>query len=269
MKDLKEYHRYIDEAGDTTFYLSGKKSAIGVEGVSKAFILGMVKISEPLNGVRQKIFELQKYIENNLLFDVPSVRKKKEKTGYYLHATDDLPEIRMLFFNLIKTIDCSLEAVVARKNIERFETKHKGNSEYFYADMLSHLLKNKFSKHEKMVLNISERGLSTKHRNLNLALQKAEQRFVHQNEGFEIKTKILFDVQRPTKEPLLNLADYFCWTIQRVFEKGELRFYNYLQEKIPLVIDLYDTDNYTDFKNYYDNKTNPLTEKNKISPLLH
>ena len=268
--EAKEYHRFVDEAGDSTFYLKGKKSAIGTQGVSNVFIIGMVKIYEPLDQVREKIKSLQTKIENDLFYDVPSVRKKKANNGYYLHATDDIPEIRKDFFEIIKTIDCSLEAIVGRKSIERFVTRHKEKEEYFYADLLSHLLKNKFSKYDKIVLNISERGQSTKHTNLDLALKKAKQRFLEKNEEAKMKTNILFQVQNPTQEPLLNLADYLCWAVQRVFERGETRYYNFVKEKISLVIDLYDRDKAEkDWSNHYDNKKNPLTERNKISPPIH
>jgi hypothetical protein len=73
---------------------------------------------------------------------------------------------------MIKQLDCSFEAVVGRKDIERYETKHKGKEEFFYADLLSHLLKNKLAKGEKMVLHIAEKGKSTKNSNLDLALRK-------------------------------------------------------------------------------------------------
>ncbi len=264
-----QYHRFIDEAGDTTFFIKGKKSALGEPGVSLAFIVGMVKISDPLQEVRQKIISLQESIVANPFYDVPSVRKKVSKGGYYLHATDDLPEIRKEFFDLIKTIDCSLEAVVGRKSIERFVTRHKEKQEYFYADLLSHLLKNKFQKHDKLVLHVSERGQSTKHTNLNLALEKAKQRFMEMKPEKTLKTNIVFDVQPPTREPLLNLADYMCWAVQRVFEKGEIRYYNLIKEKISLVVDLYDQENTKGWKNHYDNKKHPLTAENKISPHIH
>jgi len=155
---LMDFHRFLDEAGDTTFYGKGKKNSIGTNGVSNVFILGMVKVKDPLGEVRDKINELQEKITQDEFYHVPSVLKKINKTGYYLHATDDLPEVRKEMFDLIKTINCSFEAVVGRKNIERYETKHKGKEEYFYADLLSHLLKNKLSKHEKLVMHISERG---------------------------------------------------------------------------------------------------------------
>jgi hypothetical protein len=263
MKDIKLYHRFIDEAGDTTFFLKGKKPAIGSRGVSNVFILGMVKINDSIEEVRNKIIHLQNKIAIDPFFDVPSVNKKKEKMGYFLHATDDLPEIRKEFFDLIKTIDCSFEAIVGRKDINRFIISHESREEYFYADLLSHLLKNQLINYDKIVLNVSERGQSTKHTNLNLALKKAEQMFCNHNIEDKKKTRIKFEVQVPTKEPLLNLADYMCWAIQRFFEKGEIRYYNFIKEKINLVIDLYDYENSEGFKNYYDNKKNPLSTLKK------
>ncbi len=267
-KKLKDFHRFLDEAGDTTFYGKGKRNIIGNDGVSNTFIIGMVKIKDPLDEVRSKINELQQKISSDSYYHVPSVVKKINSNGYYLHATDDLPEIRKEMFDLVKTINCSFEAVVGRKSIERYETKHKGKEEYFYADLLSHLLKNKLTKHPKLVLHISERGKSTKNHNLELALAKAKQRFNKSNWGAEIKTDVVFNVNYPTRDPLLNLADYFCWSVQRVFEKGETRYYNYLADQIKVVIDLYDIENYQNWKNYY-GKDNPLTAEKKISPHKH
>ncbi|MEO8414337.1 MAG: DUF3800 domain-containing protein [Ginsengibacter sp.] len=281
-------HRFLDEAGDTAFYGKGKKALLWPEGVSGCFILGMVKFKEPLEPLRQKVFQLQNEVANNPYYQVPSVIKKKKGAGYYFHATDDLPEIRKLFFDFIKEKRLSFEAVVATKSIERFTTTHKDKEPYFYADMLSHLLKNKLQSGEKMILNIAEKGTSTKNHNLELALEKAKERFAHKlNKASaskakdflevldinfikrkDVKADVVFNVTKPLQEPLLNIADYFCWAIQRVFEKGETRYYDFVKEKISLVVDLYDTDKDEGFKNYYTPK-NPLTTQNKISPLLH
>jgi len=40
------------------------------------------------------------------------------------------------------------------------------------------------------------------------------------------------NVTQPLQEPLLNVADYFCRAVQNVFEKGETRFYNFLQTTV-------------------------------------
>lgn len=73
----------------------------------------------------------------------------------------------------------------------------------------------------------------------------------------------MFNVQSPTTEPLLNLADYFCWAVQRVFERGEVRYYDYVKDKVSTVHDLYDVANYEGYKNYY-NPKRPLTKVNML-----
>jgi len=287
-KKLHTVHRFLDEAGDCTFYGKKRKSIIGTTGVSNCFIMGMVKFKEPFEPVREKIIELQKQVSSDPYFQVPSVIKKKEIGGYFFHAKDDLPEIRKLFFDYIKTVNLSFEAIVARKSIERFTTKHKDNECYFYADILSHLLKNKLHQGKRLVLNIAEKGTSTKNQNLELALEKAKERFakklnqqsikeakdilevidlsfMHRK---DVKAGIVFNVTNPLQEPLLNIADYVCWAVQRLFEKGETRYYDFVKEKVSLVVDIYDSAKYKDFKNYYSPK-HPLTAENKISPQLH
>ena len=232
-------------------------------------MIGMVKFKEPLEPLRNKITEMQNAVAANPYYNVPSVLKKMKGSGYYFHATDDLPEVRKLFFDYIKTIDCTFEAVVATKDLARFETKYKGKEELFYADVLSHLLKNKLTqKEDKMVLQISARGKSTKNANLELSLDKAKQRHHKTHSEDPITTNVVFNITYPTIEPLLNVADYFCWAIQRVFEKGEMRFYDYIKDKISLVIDLNEVEKYEGFGNYY-SPENPLTVDNKKSRPVH
>ena len=80
-KEKEFYHRFLDEAGDTTFFGKGKIPIVGkVQGVSLCFIIGMVKFKEPLNIVRQKVIDLQKEIESDeYLKGIPSIEKKKMK----------------------------------------------------------------------------------------------------------------------------------------------------------------------------------------------
>ncbi len=268
---LKTYHRFLDESGDTTFFGKQKKMIVGREGVSRCFILGMVKFRTKLEPIREQIREMQKAIVSDDYFkEIPSIIKKVNRSGYYFHAKDDLPEVREKFFKYIRTINCSFEAVVARKIPELYQKKHQENEAWFYADLLSHLLKNKLIKHEKMVLNIASRGKSTKNKNLELALMKARERFENNHPEKSVKTKVVFNVMEQTTDPLLNVADYFCWTIQNVFERGNVRYYNFLRDKISTVIDLYDFESYgkENWPNYYGPQY-PLTAKNRISPPSH
>lgn len=260
-----EYHRFLDEAGDTTFFGKGKVPIIGNNGVSSCFILGMLKLSEPMHAVRQRIINLQNEIASDPYFkEVPSIQKKVATNGYFAHATDDVPEVRKMVFELIKSIDCSFEAVVGRKLYDLYEKKHNGKEVEFYADMLSHLLKTKINKYDELVLNISHRGKCTTHTNLQKGLEKAVAISARKYPDKSNCCKVVFNVQYPKTEPLLNLADYFCWAVQRVFEKGETRYYDFIKAKVSLVVDLYDMEKYQNHQNYYSPR-NPLTKENFLN----
>ncbi len=264
-----QYHRFLDEAGDTTFYGQGKTPILGQTGVSNAFILGMVKFKSALQPVRERVLELQERVAHDRYFqEIPSIQKKKSASGFFFHAKDDIPEVRKIFYEFIRSLNCSFEAVVGRKILNIFLNKHNGKDVEFYADLLSHLLKNKLTAGPRLVLNIAQRGQSTKNAILQMAFDKALVRFRKKHPEDGPIADVTFNVQNHTTEPLLNIADYFCWAVQRVFERGEMRYYNYLSEQISLVIDLYDSSKWEGSKNYY-TRNNPLTPENKTSPRLH
>ena len=70
-------------------------------------------------------------------------------------------------------------------------------------------------------------------------------------------------VQKRSEEPMLWAVDYVLWTIQRAYEKGEFRYYNYIRDKISLVMDIFDKDKYP--HNYYIQKN--FLEAKKIDPV--
>jgi hypothetical protein len=86
---------------------------------------------------------------------------------------------------------------------------------------------------------------------------------------FENRYKIKVDseieifAQTSQGEPCLQIADYMNWAIYRAFTKREMRYYNFVKNKISLIVDIYDFTKYP--KNYY-HKRNPF-DVNKISPL--
>ncbi len=264
---LETSHRFLDEAGDTTFYGKGRQLILGTEGVSIIFGMTIVRIDRPFNDVRNEIIALQKQVETDpLLNTIPSVVKRVQRGGFYFHACKDMPEVRSLFFHYLRELPCEAEVAVARKIPSLFANKHHGRDDEFYADVLSHLIKGRLKKPQRLVLNIAERGSSTRGKVLEDALGKATRRAHKHWKADELKGEVVFNIQNPGREPILNVADYLGWAVQRVFEKGETRFYDYLREKIRLVVDLYNAEKYAGNQNYYDNQRNPLTAKNKLGP---
>lgn len=191
-------HRFLDEAGDPTFFKKGRILAVGEPGVSLAFSLGMVKFNGDLQPIRAGIRRLQDEIaKDDYLNRIASVAKKVSGGGFYFHATDDSPEVRERMFRFIQSLDCSLEMVVARKIPALFAKKHHNKDSEFYADLLSHLIKNKLKLGQRLVLNIADRGVSTRNMNLELALSKAHERFRKKWSAGEIQYSVVFNVQTP------------------------------------------------------------------------
>ena len=264
---LETSHRFLDEAGDTTFYGKGKQLILGTEGVSLIFGMTIVRIDRPLAEVRAEITALQKQVESDpLLNTIPSVVKRARRGGFYFHACKDMPDVRSVFLRYLRELPCEAEVVIARKTPSLFALKHHGRDDEFYADVLSHLIKGRLKRPHRLVLNVAERGSSTRGKVLEDALGKATSRAGKRWTSDDLKGEVVFNIQTPSREPLLNVADYLGWAVQRVFEKGETRFYDYLREKIRLVVDLYDAEKYPGNQNYYDHHRNPLTAQNKIGP---
>jgi hypothetical protein len=261
-----DYHRFIDEAGDMTFFGKGRLCVLGQEGVSKAFILGMAAYKEPLMEARTKIAAFCHHIADDQYFNtMPSVAKRIAKGDFYLHAKDDPQELRYEFLKFMAVeLNFTIQAVVARKKVERFVQKHNSQEREFYADMLSRLLKDK-ANYPKLVINIAERGSCTRGKNLEEAIERIYERYKHSG-GEEYKAEIKFNVQQYDKEPLLAVIDYSLWTIQRVFERGEDRHYLLIRDNIHSICDLYDP-GMAGFSrgeaNFY-GPNHPLSKDNKI-----
>ncbi len=240
---LPTAHRFIDEVGDTTFFGDGKEIILGTKGVSLVFGLVIVRIDRPPDEVSKEIIALHRQVETDpLLNTIPSVIKRVSRGGFFFHACKGSDDVRTVFLHYLRTLPCEAEVIVARKIPSLFSRKHHGKDDEFYADVLSHLIKNRLKRPQRLVLNIAQRGSSTRTKVLDEALAKALGRAGKHWPPDQLQAEIIFNTQTPLTEPLLTVPDYIGWAVQRVFEKGEIRFYDYLREKIRLVVDLYDSD---------------------------
>ena len=103
--------------------------------------------------------------------------------------------------------------LIIKQQYKSKTTQRQESSIVLFGDM-----KNKFQDYHRLVLNIAERSQCTTHQNLNKGLNKALERAVARTpDGNHQQCKVDFNVQQPTSEPLLNLTDYCCWAIQRIF----------------------------------------------------
>lgn len=255
---LNRLYFFVDESGDPYFYDRYSNYIVGKDGCSNIMILGFIKTELP-DLIREKIIQLKNDINNDdYLALIPSF--KKSKTAF--HATDDSSEIRERVFKMIKGLPFSSEFIVARKLEKVFISRHHKRPNIFYDDLITKLFQNQLHKSKQNFIYFAVRGNRARQVPLEDAITSSVLAF-EQKWKVKINSEIKIFPQTPIGEPCLQIVDYMLWAVQRMFNKTEMRYFNFIKEKISLIVDLYDFKNYPN--NFY-NKRNEFDIK-KISPL--
>ncbi|MFH1318624.1 MAG: DUF3800 domain-containing protein [Candidatus Omnitrophota bacterium] len=259
MKIIKEKINYffVDESGDPVFYNSYGKFIVGNFGCSKILMIGFIKTTDP-KSLRVNLKNLAEDIsEDKYLQGVPSVKK----TLKAFHAKDDCSEVREKVFKTIAGLDFRAEFIVARKKEQIFKSRHHGNIQNFYDDLVVKLFTNKLHKTNNIIY-FAQRGDIKRQKPLENAILKAKLSF-ESKWNKKIDTDYEIKVQSPVGEPCLQIADYMNWAVQRAFIKKEDRFLKFMMDKVDFLVDIYDFDKYPN--NFYNKKK--LFDITKISPL--
>lgn len=267
--EVKPRWYYVDEAGDPIFFSKGKGIIIGTEGCSRTFSVGFLRTYDP-QAIRSKLADVRLEILNDrYLKDIPSI----VRTLRAFHAKDDVPEVRKLVYEALDKMDFVAQVVVGRKRIQMFNTKHKGSADLFYDDLVGHLFSRQLHLATENTIIFARRGNKTRQHALRTAVEAGTQKFRDKYKGAAV-TKVNIDTSQPAQEPVLQAIDYVLWAVQRAFERSEMRFFEYMRDKIELVWDVYDFKKLKQMQKskdkglsvIYDRTKNPFDIK-KVSPL--
>ncbi len=249
---------FVDEAGDPTFYDRRGNLIVGNPGCSKIFLMGFVETKSP-QIIREAVLSLQKKVIADKFFkSFPSIHR----TTVAFHAKDDIPEIRYLFFKLIAGLDFKAQFVVARKKEAIFRSRFNAKETGFYDDLVSRLFENVLHKHSQNYIYFAKRGSRDRQAPLMQALRNGVARF-ETKWNTAVQTQLNIQAQTPQGEPCLSVVDYMNWAIYRAFTTGDMRYYRVIEEKVRLIVDLYDLAKYPN--NWY-SRRNPF-DTQKITPL--
>jgi len=250
---------FVDESGDPTFFNKRGECIIGQEGCSPLLIIGFITTKDP-KPLRQAISTLHKEIEQDeYLKDIPSI----SKTNSSFHAKDDTPEVREKVYKTVKPLDFKAQFVVARKRLDVFTKRHGKNEDVFYNEIVARLFKNQLHKQDNIIY-FSKRSNKSKQEHLRNAIKTAIIDFESQY-NCKVETDSEIFIQVPTDEPCLQIIDYISWALQRAYIKKDMRYFNFVKDKVSLVFDIYDFDRYP--KTFYSSKSNNPFDINKTSPL--
>lgn len=249
---------FVDESGDPTFYDKRGNLIVGHEGCSPILILGFIETTDPVP-IRRALADLHSEIAaDEYLKSVPSI----QKTNIAFHAKDDAPEVRQAVFKCIRTLDFKAQFVVARKIERVFRNSFHANEDEFYNYLITLLFENVLHRYTNNWIYVSQRGTRLRQAKIEQAIQSGVIKFEKR-----WKTKVATEVQvRPhtsVGEPCLQVIDYMNWAVNRAFVKREMRYYDYVEEKVSLLVDRYDHTIYP--KNWY-HRDNPFNIE-KTSPL--
>lgn len=273
-------HYFIDEGGDSTLFSRKGKVLIGTEGCSRFFTLGLPDVPDPA-ALQRTFDDLRVQLMSDSYFNgVPSMQAKARKTALAFHAKDDLPEVRREVFGLLRdTAGLRFFAIVADKLnvLEYVRQRNKREPAYryhpneLYDYLTGSLFKKRLRQSNRYDIIFSKRGKSGRTDSLHRAIEFAPDMLRSQSSlPRNVLTYVHLNVSAatPNQHAGLQAVDYFVWALQRLYERGEDRYAEYLWRAFRLVHDIDDTRK-ADYGVYYTQKK-PLNaealkwrEKNK------
>ena len=272
---IDELHLFVDEAGDPNLFDASGTVIVETNGCSRFFIMGKLEVENP-DLLAARLTDLRTELLADPYFaGVPSFQLGRKKTAVQFHAKDDVPEVRYLVFELVRSMgrDLRFHAVVCDKHqLARGEAaKREKDTTYRYRpddlyDGLVRTLFRKFHGHaDAYNLSVAKRGLKTRNQALTAALQHAERDF-ESRFGFRRGGNWTIAIADPRTTVCLQAVDYFLWAVQRFYEQRRdgrsedvrPREDRYLNLLWPQIAEIHDLDYGPDIGTYF-GPQRPLT----------
>ena len=239
---------FVDEAGDGTLFDRKGRVIVGTPGCSRFFMLGLTDIEDPA-AVGAGLDELRARLLADPYFKgVPSMRLEARRTALAFHATDDLPEVRREVFSLLLRHRLRFFAVVRDKHkvVEYVRQRRDRDAEYhyhpdeLYDSLIQRLFRGRLHKERRYQICFATRGRCDRTAALRSALEQVCTNF---RAKWAAVANVRTDVV-PVKAAEcqgVQVADYFLWALQRLYERREERFLHFMWSSVALVHDVDDT----------------------------
>lgn len=263
-------HYFVDEAGDLTLFDKRGRIVVGEQGISKCFMAGLVDLPDPEEAHR-KLEELRAELLADPYFrGVPSMQSEQKKTAVCFHANNDLSEVRREVFKLLPSFNAKVLIAIKRKSVlaahykDLWESKgEKFKPDAVYDELVKIVCYNKLHSADENRVVFARRGKAKREKALRDALIETKRTF-DERWGKRADPPTLISPAYPTQSAGLQVADYYLWAIQRMYERQEDRFFHLLESQYRLVRDLDDTRN-KPYGEYY--KDSNKLELQKILPV--
>jgi len=255
---------FVDEAGDPVLFNRRKKVIVGEEGCSTFFLVALLDVTDPDRLGRALEQRRQELLADPYFKGVPSMQPDQRKTALAFHAKDDIPEVRREVFNLLVSHDLRFFAVVRDKrrivhlvqqhNLKQPQYRYHPNQ--LYDRCISRLFRDRLHADNAYRIVFARRGTSDRTAALRKALENARNN-LRLKWGIQGLAPIEVVPSVPRQDPCLQAVDYFVWALQRLFERREERYWQFIWPKVSLVYDIDDLQK-NEYGEYYSQRR-PLT----------
>ena len=203
-------------------------------------MLGFIETQAPAT-IRRAVLDLQSEILSEPYF--AGVPRVTHTTGVAFHAKDDEPAVRYRFFKLLADLEFEAQIIVARKIERVFRTNFEAKEQAFYDHLVTRLFQNLLHRYSQNQIIFAKRGSRNRQAPLLAAIYNGIRAFEKQW-NTQVTTQVSVAAQTPKGEPCLSVVDYVNWAVHRAYTTGEMRYFRLVQDKVALLVDLYDTQRY-------------------------
>jgi hypothetical protein len=235
-------HYFVDEAGDLAVFGRKGRVLLGDAGVSRAFMVGLCDLPDPAEATR-RVNDLRASLLADPYFKgVPSMRPEAGRTALAFHAKDDPPEVRKAVFDLIPTLQPKIVVSVRRKIalVRQSEAGIPVRENELYDDTLARACRNMMHRADELRVVIARRGKNSRQEALKAALHTARDGF-NRRWNTRHEQPISMEIAVPSDHVGLQVTDYLLWAVQRLYERGEDRFFGAVADHFSVIHDWDDT----------------------------
>jgi len=260
---IEHRHYFVDEAGDP-YILKKKRVVVGTPGCSSFFMLGMLDVRD-VRALGANMDDLASRLKvDPYLKRIPSMQPDAKKTAIQFHAKDDVAEVRYEVFRLLMAHDVRFYAAIRdkkivaahiRQMIER-DPDYRYPPDELYNTLVRRLFRGRLHQDRQYTICFARRVGTDITQALEGALLLARQDF-QELSGFSGNGEIQVSAAWSAQSRALQATDYFLWALQRLFERNESRYWEYIWPKVRCVMDLDDTSRRSKGELY--TPSNPLT----------
>lgn len=242
-------HYFVDEAGDFNLLDKRGRVALGKDGVSYCFMVGLVDLPDPglaqvkLEALRRRLLADPRYR------DVPSMQPQARKTARAFHAKDDPPGVRREVFDFLPSLGAKVIVAIRRKaplaikyKTQYGRSRRRLRSDAVYDQLVSRIFNGKLHLADEHHVVFARIGKSNRDPTLGEALSKAQRAFEAKH-GTRPRKPITIESMFPHESAGLQVADYYLWALQRMYERKDDEFFERLAPQYRLTMDLDDKRN--------------------------